>query len=65
MFCLGVDMECVNLKLILAFPLVSRKVEGALGHSDPRDIKAYLEQNDISCWIDVERVGEVGGQWTQ
>ena len=32
---------------------------GSLGHGDPREIKAFLEKNGISCWLDVERVGRV------
>ncbi|XP_059176566.1 uncharacterized protein LOC131956160 [Physella acuta] len=38
----------------------SRKEEGAIGYGDPREIKSFLEQNGIKCWIDVERVGAHG-----
>lgn len=36
-----------------------RSIPGALGYGDPRKLKHYLEENGVSCWIDVERVGMV------
>ena len=38
----------------------SRKVTGALGWGDPRDIKRTLEKQGVSCWMDIERVGQGG-----
>ncbi|XP_050400370.2 uncharacterized protein LOC126817438 [Patella vulgata] len=38
----------------------SRVIQGAIGAADPRDIKVYLEKNNIKCWIDVERAGNNG-----
>ncbi|XP_055863720.1 uncharacterized protein LOC106053574 [Biomphalaria glabrata] len=38
----------------------SRTTEGALGFGDPRDIKNFLEDNGIGCWLDEERVGQHG-----
>ncbi|KAH9524593.1 hypothetical protein Btru_027277, partial [Bulinus truncatus] len=38
----------------------SRTTEGAVGFGDPRDIKIYLENKGISCWLDEERVGQHG-----
>lgn len=32
---------------------------GALGFVDPRDIKKYLEQHGISCWLDIEQAATV------
>ncbi|KAL4228297.1 hypothetical protein ACF0H5_013728 [Mactra antiquata] len=43
-----------------AVNLGTRAVSGALGSGDPREIKQYLEDNGIKCWIDVERVGKNG-----
>lgn len=39
----------------------SKKVEGALGweKGDPRKVKAFLDEKDVKCWLDVERVGGV------
>ncbi|KAK2167471.1 hypothetical protein LSH36_27g04002 [Paralvinella palmiformis] len=34
--------------------------EGSIGHGDPRKIKSLLENHQLSCWIDYERVGRVG-----
>jgi hypothetical protein len=43
----------------------SRSAEGAAGYGDPRDIKDYLQEHSVPCWIDIERVGMVSGvlQW--
>ncbi|KAL5004316.1 hypothetical protein ScPMuIL_017772 [Solemya velum] len=43
-----------------AVSLGTRHVPAALGPGDPRQIKEYLEQRGIECWIDVERVGMNG-----
>ncbi|KAL4233400.1 hypothetical protein ACF0H5_008081 [Mactra antiquata] len=40
----------------------SREKDGALGWKggDPREVKKFLNDKGISCWIDIERVGGVG-----
>ncbi|CAH1800343.1 unnamed protein product [Owenia fusiformis] len=38
----------------------SRKLEGAIGHGDPRELKEYIESNGIMCWLDKEQVGKNG-----
>ena len=40
----------------------TRAAEAALGWGDPRRFKDILERNDIVCWMDVDRVGEVGAR---
>ena len=40
-------------------PVCFRSVPGAIGNGDPRDIKQYLEDHGVKCWIDVERIGQV------
>ena len=37
----------------------SGKVEGALGHYDPRWIKSFLEKNRLRCWLDTDQIGKV------
>jgi len=37
----------------------ARNIEGAVGSGDPRELKLFLEQNDIACWLDIEQVGRV------
>ena len=37
----------------------SRQQAGSLGWGDPREIKKTIEDNGMSCWMDVERVGQV------
>ena len=37
----------------------SRTSEGAVGLGDPREIKEFFTDNNVRCWIDVERVGVV------
>ncbi|XP_033749950.1 uncharacterized protein LOC117334433 [Pecten maximus] len=39
-----------------AVELGSKKKEGALGSGDPREIKTFLEKNNIPCWIDIEQI---------
>ncbi|XP_069138297.1 uncharacterized protein [Argopecten irradians] len=39
-----------------AVELGSKKKDGALGFGDPREIKEFLENNGIPCWIDVEQI---------
>lgn len=34
--------------------------EGAIGKTDPRDLKKQLEDAGISCWMDIEQVGQTG-----
>ena len=45
----------------------TRQMPGSIGWGDPRKIKEYLEENGVSCWMDVERVGQVSiyleSQW--
>ena len=36
----------------------SRPKLGQVGWGDPRYIKQFLEEHDISCWLDVERTGQ-------
>lgn len=36
-----------------------RSIPGAIGYGDPREIKRYVEDHGVKCWIDVERVGQV------
>jgi hypothetical protein len=38
---------------------IFREVPGALGYGDPRELKSFLEEHGVRCWIDVERVGMV------
>ncbi|KAL3862611.1 hypothetical protein ACJMK2_008567, partial [Sinanodonta woodiana] len=38
----------------------SKKKEGSLGWGDPREIKKFLQEKGISCWLDIERVGGGG-----
>ncbi|CAH1232773.1 MFHAS1 [Branchiostoma lanceolatum] len=33
---------------------------GAVGRVDPRQLKSHLEQKDVKCWMDIERVGKGG-----
>eukprot|EP00058_Branchiostoma_floridae_P020994 XP_002606484.1 hypothetical protein BRAFLDRAFT_126447 [Branchiostoma floridae] len=33
---------------------------GAVGRVDPRQLKSHLEQKDVKCWMDIERVGKAG-----
>ena len=37
----------------------TKSVPGALGWADPRDLKKHLEKHGVSCWMDIERVGQV------
>ena len=37
----------------------TRDIPGTRGAVDPRDIKDYLEEHEISCWIDIEQTGKV------
>ena len=39
----------------------ARNIPGALSYGDPRELKQFLEDNGISCWLDVEQVGRVRG----
>lgn len=34
--------------------------EGAIGRTDPRDLKKQLEEAGISCWMDIEQIGQSG-----
>ncbi|XP_053405125.1 uncharacterized protein LOC123565346 [Mercenaria mercenaria] len=43
-----------------AVALGTREIPGALGYGDPRELKTFLEEQGIRCWIDVERVGMNG-----
>ena len=47
--------------LLMSFCLFlgCRSVPDAIGYGDPREMKQYLEDHGIKCWIDVERVGQV------
>ncbi|XP_041374603.1 uncharacterized protein LOC121387519 [Gigantopelta aegis] len=40
-----------------AIALGSKSSEGSVGIGDPRKIKLFLEEKDVKCWIDVERIG--------
>ena len=42
-----------------AVKLGTREQEGALGATDPRDIKTILEENGLSCWLDIHESGKV------
>jgi len=37
----------------------SRSVKGAIGAEDPRHIKALLEEEGLTCWIDIEKADKV------
>jgi hypothetical protein len=37
----------------------ARRIEGAIGNGDPRELKTFLESNGFSCWIDIDQVGRV------
>ena len=39
--------------------LGTREQDGSLGATDPRDIKTKLEENGLTCWIDVQESGKV------
>ena len=41
---------------IRSFP---RRIDGALGFGDPREIRDYLEEHGTRCWLDIDRVGKV------
>ena len=59
----GISVPQTHLVLMLVYEIsfpISREVEGALGYGDPRELKSYLEEHGIHCWMDVERVGKVG-----
>ncbi|CAL1544121.1 unnamed protein product, partial [Lymnaea stagnalis] len=43
-----------------AVDLGSATKEGALGWGDPRKIKELLQSKGISCWLDVEQMGQEG-----
>ncbi|XP_060565876.1 uncharacterized protein LOC132724909 isoform X2 [Ruditapes philippinarum] len=43
-----------------AVTLGTREVPGALGYGDPRELKSFIEEHGVRCWIDVERVGMNG-----
>ncbi|XP_021360647.1 uncharacterized protein LOC110455055 [Mizuhopecten yessoensis] len=34
----------------------TRELAGAVGQVDPRELKNYLEEHGVGCWIDVEQV---------
>ena len=36
-----------------------RTRDEALGFGDPRQIKQYMEEKGIRCWIDIEQIGKV------
>ncbi|CAD5120946.1 DgyrCDS9496 [Dimorphilus gyrociliatus] len=38
----------------------TKRKEGAIGKVDPRRIKKLLEGEGISCWMDIEQVGQTG-----
>ncbi|XP_069109822.1 uncharacterized protein, partial [Argopecten irradians] len=40
----------------LAVQSGTKELPGALGFGDPRQMKPFLEQNGIKCWIDVDQV---------
>ena len=37
----------------------ARNIPGAVSYGDPRELKQFLEDNDISCWLDIDQVGRV------
>ena len=43
----------------------TRQVPGSVGYGDPRKIKEFLSENGVSCWMDVERVGQVSVNVTE
>ncbi|KAK3098795.1 hypothetical protein FSP39_023178 [Pinctada imbricata] len=43
-----------------AVALGTRAEDKSLGYGDPREIKNYLEEEGVRCWIDVERIGMNG-----
>ncbi|XP_060062845.1 uncharacterized protein LOC132543370 [Ylistrum balloti] len=40
----------------LAVECGTKEIAGALGFGDPRQLKSYLEENGIKCWLDVDQV---------
>ncbi|XP_033749498.1 LOW QUALITY PROTEIN: uncharacterized protein LOC117334139 [Pecten maximus] len=34
----------------------TRELSGAIGPGDPRELKNYLEEHGVGCWIDIEQV---------
>ncbi|XP_060074414.1 uncharacterized protein LOC132554131, partial [Ylistrum balloti] len=34
----------------------TKELSGAIGPGDPRELKKYLEEHGVGCWIDVEQV---------
>ena len=37
----------------------TRSTPGAVGWGDPRQVKEYLEEKGVPCWMDTEQVGKV------
>ena len=60
-YCAYVQAHLRVWLLLMSFCLFlgCRSVPGAIGYGDPREMKQYLEDHGIKCWIDVERVGQV------
>ncbi|XP_077989757.1 uncharacterized protein LOC144444214 [Glandiceps talaboti] len=52
-YCWHNSRKAVDLKQVPENPQ-------ALGKGDPRALKEYLEENGISCWMDVDNVGRSG-----
>ncbi|KAK6965188.1 leucine-rich repeat serine/threonine-protein kinase 1 [Biomphalaria glabrata] len=44
----------------MAVDLGSATKEGALGWGDPRKIKEFLQSKGVSCWLDIEQMGQEG-----
>ena len=42
-----------------AVDLGTTSTAAALGWGDPREVKKFLSDNGVTCWLDVEQMGQV------
>ena len=53
-----IEIYCEKL---IRYKIISfiRLNENALGATDPREVKDYLAEKGIDCWLDIEQSGKV------